>query len=289
MGTEIKVTFTAELVKNTESSFDDSELVKIYDSLHCPTISLIGFDEPHRGTQLLRSVMSNYISNRWGFSLVEGENKSNIVIVNEDVSPVLRAAEAKSLDRAFIILSAARGNPRLMNAVTDYERLGGFCRIVYKPFGPHRLYSALKLCLHALNIAQAPRFKAAADIDRHSPQLSQSQSSSDDLPSLGSTLPRRYSEDQKVLTLRPSLGPRAFTAHPLSSWSDYGSPSEQDELEGDDDVRAESPVFSQSPSSPTIAIGTGGTLLKTSVGSLEPKRAIRVLVVEDNAILRGIL
>ncbi|KAI0701324.1 hypothetical protein BC835DRAFT_1264982 [Cytidiella melzeri] len=287
-GTEIKVTFTAEVIKDEEPSFDGSELLKIYDSVDCPSVHLSGFDEPHRGTQLLRSVVSNHIVNRWGFALAESPDKGEIVIANEDISPVLRATEAKILDRAFIIFSAARGDPRLMNAVTDFESLGGFCRIVYKPFGPQRLYAALKLCLHALNIAQATRLKSAENGQAQSPQLTHSHSATDELPSLGLTFPRRYSEDNKVLTLRPPLGPRAFTAHPLSSWSDFSSPSEQDEID-EQEVQLATSVLTQSPSSPTITIGTGGSLLKTSVGTLEPKRAIRVLVVEDNAILRNLL
>lgn len=289
-GTEIKVTFNAEVVKDEEFSANDAELQKAYNGLNRPLISLIGFEDLHRGTQLLRTVVCNYLVNRWGFTLAQGSQRGDIVILNDDISPVTRAAEEKDLDRAFIILSAARGDPRLMNAVTEYERLGGFCRIVYKPFGPQRLYSTLKLCLHALNILRSSRLQRPGSSDGHASPVGQAHSAVEEVTQ-GSILPRRYSEDKKVLTLRPPLGPRAFTAHPLSSWSNLGSPSEQDENELEEKIARvdEQPVFSQSPSSPTIAIGTGGTLLKTSVGTLQPKRAIRVLVVEDNAILRNLL
>lgn len=40
---------------------------------------------------------------------------------------------------------------------------------------------------------------------------------------------------------------------------------------------------------PTITVGTGRTLLKASVGSLKSERRFRVLVVEDNSILRNLL
>jgi hypothetical protein len=288
VGTEIKVTFNAQVVQDEEAAISDFELVKLYNSLQRPTVRLVGFDNKHRGIQLLRNVLSNYIIRRWGFLLAQGSDECDIIIVNEDTSPVSCAAEEKTLDKAFIILSSARGDPRLMNAVTEYERLGGFCRIVYKPYGPQRLHAALKLSLHALKIARATQLRSTEDTEQHPPQLSHSQSSSDDIPSLASGLPRRYSEDKKVLTVRPPLGPRSFTAHPLSSWSSTQSPLEQEELNGRE-VHLDLPVFSQSPSSPTITIGTGGTLLKSSVGTVEPKRAVRVLVVEDNAILRSLL
>ncbi|KAI0087316.1 hypothetical protein BDY19DRAFT_893168 [Irpex rosettiformis] len=289
IGTEIKVTFNAEVITDEESQVNDAELIKVYNALQRPGISLVGFDEGHRGTQLLRTVLSNYIVSRWGFKLATGSEKGDVVIINDDLSPVTRAVEEKALNRAFIILSAARGDPRLMNAVTDYERLGGFCRIVYKPYGPQRLCASLKLCLHALNVARASRLNSSPPTDGHSSQSAQAHTDTEEVP-LGSVFTRRYSEDKKVLTLRPLLGPRAFTAHPLSTWSNLGSPLERDELaESLAKDQMDSPVFSQSPSSPTIAIGTGGTLLKTSVGALQPKRAVRVLVVEDNAILRNLL
>ena len=280
------MTFNAEVIKGEESMVNDAELVKVYNSLHRPGVSLVGFDETHRGTQLLRTVLTNYLGTRWGFTVAPSSQKGEIVIINDDVSPVTRAVEAKCLSQAFIVLSSARGDPRLMNAVNEYERLGGFCRIVYKPFGPQRLYAALKLCLHALTIARTSRL--------NSPQLpdgpvSQPVKSSEEATAV---LPRRFSEDKKVLTVRPPLGPRSFTAHPLSSWSNLASPLEQDERdlsEKVEGIQLDSPVFLQSPSSPTIAIGTGGTLLKTAVGTLEPQRAFRVLVIEDNAILRNLL
>ena len=288
VGKEIKVTFTAEVVRDEQSPRDDSELLKVYNALGRPPITLIGFDDPHRGTQLLRSVLCTYLINRWGFSLAQGPDPGDIVIVNEDISQVLRATEEKTTQRAFIVLSSARGNARLMGVVSDYERLGGFCRILYKPYGPQRLYSALKLCLHALNIARSSRHVSTDDGRHQLPDpLSHSLSSTEDLSQLSGSLARRYSEEKKVLTLRPPLGPRSFTAHPLSSWSELSSTTEQDEpgisLHQDTAVRA------HSPSSPTISVGTGGTLLKSSIGTLQPKRSIRVLVVEDNAILRNLL
>jgi len=47
---------------------------------------------------------------------------------------------------------------------------------------------------------------------------------------------------------------------------------------------------SQTSTSPTIPVGdTGGSLLKSSIGALESRKNVRVLVVEDNNILRNLL
>jgi hypothetical protein len=54
----------------------------------------------------------------------------------------------------------------------------------------------------------------------------------------------------------------------------------------------------EAPSSPalngtatsTVSVGTGGTLLKSSVGTIDTtEHQFRVLVVEDNSILRNLL
>jgi len=44
-----------------------------------------------------------------------------------------------------------------------------------------------------------------------------------------------------------------------------------------------------STASPTIPIGPGGTLLKSSIGTLGVHGPLRVLVIEDNSILRNLL
>lgn len=292
VGTEIKVTFTAEAASDNETHDSDAELRKVYDSLHQPSISLAGFDDPHRGIQLLKNVLSTFLVKRWGLVLADDSESGDIVVVNEDYAHVNRVTEKKRSKKPFMILSSNRGDPKLMSVVSEYERLGGFCRVVYKPAGPCRIAAALKLCLHALNIIKAPRNGSHEGL----PASRIHESPSDPVDGISLTLPRRYSEESgqsKKLTphvSRPSIGPRAVTVHPLPTWSHLSSTTEQDEPQEHDNHRPDSPVFTQSPSSPTIAIGTGGTLLKSSAGTLQLQNSpIRVLVVEDNAILRNLL
>ncbi|OCH95405.1 hypothetical protein OBBRIDRAFT_720758 [Obba rivulosa] len=291
VGTEIKVIFNAERIKDDDATSSDAELIKTYDNLQRPKISLIGFDDSHRGVQLLRSVLSTYLVSRWGLCMAEAPENGEILIVNEDLTPVAHAIEAKDATRPFIILSSVRGDPRLMGIVGDYERIGGFCRIVYKPTGPCRLNAALKLCLHVLNISQSGRSKALTSPSRLKVDPSEtSPPLPGDRASYYSTLPRRYSEEsaaKKGPPPRPGLGPRAATVHPLASWSHMASTAEQDEPEPEP---PDSIALSQSnPTSPTISVGTGGTLLRSSIGTMEVKGPPRILVIEDNSILRNLL
>ncbi|OJT04860.1 Sensor histidine kinase AruS [Trametes pubescens] len=292
VGTEIKVTFNAEAVDSpSEPTSFASELAKVLEHGQRPTISLLAFDESIRGVQLLRKVLKQYIESDWGFTLTDDDSAGDIVIVNEDPTPVTAAIEAKDAARPFIILSSARGDPRLMAIVNEYEHIGGFCRIVYKPVGPCRLVSALKLSLHALNIGQAPRPTPSLHQPAHRPE-SPSRSSSFDLPE-GGHFAGKYSEEAtgdstSAFLQRPPLGPRAVTAHPLASWAHMPSTAEQDESELES--APNSPQMSPIPSSSTISVGMGGTLLKSSVNTvIEPNGPPRVLVVEDNSILRNLL
>ena len=295
VGTEIKVTFTAEAVENAnEPSSQRADFAKLFDDARRPTISFLSFDDTVRGVELLRRVLTQYLVTDWQFPLAEEDEIGDIVVVNEDPTPVTLAIERKDATRPFIILSSARGDPRLMAIVNEYEHIGGFCRIVYKPVGPCRLIAALKLSLHALNIGKSSyTITPSGQIIRPG----SSRSGSFDRPDpVSSVLSRRNSEEtageHPTLTVspqRPLLGPRAITAHPLTSWSHLPATTEQEEPESDS--QPGSPRMSQTPSSqsPTVSVGTGGTLLKSSIGTVEPQGPLRVLVVEDNSILRNLL
>ena len=294
VGTEIKVTFSAEAVLDSEATTYDAELARAYESLGRPTISLFGFDDAHRGVQLLRSVIATYLAKRFNFTLADNPESGDIVVVNEDYAYLARVIREKRSKKPFIILSSNRGDPHLMNLVGEYEKLGGFCRVVYKPAGPCRITAQLKLCLHALNITKSARPSRNTSREDLATSLSIRESLSDpnDPASSLVPLPRRYSEESgqnKLAHIRPPLGPRAATVLPLSTWSHLSPTTEQDEPREQNHTPL-SPAFNQSPSSPTIAIGTGGTLLKSSANTLQQRdMPIRVLVVEDNAILRNLL
>ncbi len=287
VGTEIKVTFSAETVKEDEPS---PKVAETLNQGHTTKVSLVGFDDPHRGVQLLRRVLTHYLVSWWEFQITPPGSLGDIVIANEDLSALQLAIEQREISRPFILLTVHRGERHLTAAVTEFERLGGFCRILYKPGGPSRLRHALKLCIHALKISR--RSSPTPEITSHpsDPALS----SPSNLPA---GVARRNSEEptpaaQHSDMRRPSLGRRAITVHPVTSWS--GMPAHDEEDDGSQygiqPGRARSMSQSQTSTSPTIPVDdTGGSLLKSSIGALESRKNVRVLVVEDNSILRNLL
>ena len=276
VGTEIKITFPAEVSDDERTPPSDMDPLRVDESETLPTVSLVGFQFPHKGVKLLHDTLCGYLSTWWGFHLVEEDG--DIVILNEDPAMIVLATERRDTSRPFIILSAARGSAKIMSIASEHERIGGFCRILYKPGGPSRLRTILSLSVHALAIGKsggASPLLGPVNGDMTVPAT--------EIARLGGNIPRRNSEEahtRRATTLRrPQMTPRSSTAHPAPAmWS---IPSTPEPMEVPD---LETPV-------PTITIGNGGTLLKAAVGTLDHERPFkfRVLVVEDNSILRNLL
>ncbi|KIY71679.1 hypothetical protein CYLTODRAFT_368778 [Cylindrobasidium torrendii FP15055 ss-10] len=282
VGTEIKITFSAQVTdEDGETSAGDMEPFKFDDPDKPLRVSLIGFeDDDHIGTRLLLDTVRTYISTWWGFSIQgPGEETGDIVILNEGVETVAAATENHDISRPFIILSGSRGSPQIMSVTSEHERIGGICRAMYKPGGPTRLRSALSVCVHALKI-QAQGSVPAQAMSRHVSQMSDGAYEAELLtPSISTILPaRRNSEEPNHALARPPIS-RSATAHPTlaTSWKRLSSTSEG-AVEED-----------QETTSPTITIGPGGTLLRSSVGSVQSGMHPKILVVEDNPILRNLL
>lgn len=286
VGTEIKVTFSAQIVE------EDDPSPKVSDTLnpnpeHPVRVSLVGFDDPHRGVQLLRRVLTHYLVSWWKCRIAPPGSLGDIVVANEDLSALQLAIERRDIRQPFVFLTVSRGEKHLMTTVTEFERLGGFCRISYKPGGPSRLRQALKLCIHALKISRQSSPAPESAANQSNPRLP--------FPThIAAGVARRNSEEPSPKVghsnvRRPALGPRSITVHPVSAWS--GIPASDDEDDGSQEGVQLSRIRSLSQSqSPTIPVGdTGGSLLRSSVGALGSRKNVRVLVVEDNNILRNLL
>nr|GAT60998.1 histidine kinase [Mycena chlorophos] len=274
VGTEIKVTFTAT-ISSEDAPGPEMEPFRFPDPLHPATVSLVGFDLDHKGVQLLRSVIQTYLVSWWGFEIrPPSEGLGDIVILNEDVELVKKATSARDTSRPFVVLSTLHGNPAVLGIFADHEHIGGFCRPMYKPGGPVKLHNLLKLALHAVKIAHPGRDSPSVEPDH----LSESASAA----TIGGVF-RRNSEEHSRSSVRPVMSPRASTIHPLSSlsWKRRRDPSIQER----DTPSPENDELK------TISIGgvEAGTLLKTSVGTMNSERRFRVLVVEDNNVLRMLL
>jgi len=175
----------------------------------------------------------------------------------------------------------------IMAVASEHERIGGFCRILFKPGGPSRLWAILKLCLHTLKIGRSGSPSDSPDRQVTSDFTPSTSSSIDEKERniSGSSIPRRKSEEgrsamwSRAYPSRPPMSLRSSTVHPIpASWQSLASASEGRESSDPDTVV------------PTISIGQGGSLLKASVGGFgSPERRFRVLVVEDNSILRNLL
>lgn len=269
VGTEVKVTFTGEKIEVEQPI---PEMNPLFDASNHPTISLVGFETGHRGGQKLKTVMQNYLTSWWGFELQVGPKLGEIVISNNDTTFLIDAIKRRDIRRPFIILSDARGNIPSINVVSEFESMGGFCRILYKPGGPARLRNVLKLCLHASNISKQQRVTTSPRLQHE--RLCSGEGTADPVYESHAKI-RRNSEDKANRSrLRPLMTPRSTTVHlggaikPLPGLP----PNEQEEPP------------------PTIAVGSGGALLESSIHNpTQPRRHVRVLVVEDNNILRNLL
>lgn len=171
--------------------------------------------------------------------------------------------------------------------------MGGFCRVLYKPSGPSRIRSALQVCLNVLRIRQTQ----GSNNDEVEPEPS----TSDDI-TLDTSKPVEW-EGWHV-------APTEFRRHrseegPHKGESNTSVPSNKDSakrrpsvnrlpstIEIDENRSSVlDPELDESDNySPTIPIGPGGSLLKTSVGTINSQGLhYKVLVVEDNSILRSLL
>ena len=273
VGTEIKIIFLAEVPDDIEDPSPEMEPMKFSHPDEPPTISLVGFDESHVGVQRLRNTLANYLVTWWGFRIQPTSAKyGDIVIIDDDPFPVVIATEKRDTHRPFIILTASRGSPHIMSVATDHERVGGFCRIVHKPGGPSRLGAVLKLCLHARHIGTKPSTSSTGSEASINGQVQHEF----ETKGAGPHILRRHSVEQDQLpgTVRPAMTPRSTTAGPvIPSWT--RNPVTPSLL----------PTITS-----TISVGSGGTLLKSSMGTIDTtNRQFRVLVMEDNSILRNLL
>lgn len=284
VGTDIKISFMAQAVEDTEGSPVFSELWRTEDFPRPPSVSLVGFDIAHRGIELLRNVLVGYLQTWWNLVVLpDGSDElGDVIIVNEDPSYVAEAVANKEIARPMILLSSVRGDPHLMSIVTDFENVGGFCRVLYKPGGPSRLHSGLKLCIRSLLIGQRSRVPSMRG------NLSRTQMERV-VPFMANGPKRHNSDLDNSSGSRPPLGPRSITLEPRLETILGSTPKAMMQTPSPDSPRTPSPG-SDGRNSPTVAVGTGGILLKSSIGTVDSSTLrARVLVVEDNRILRDLL
>ncbi|KAG8906833.1 His Kinase A domain containing protein [Tulasnella sp. 403] len=299
-GTEIRLTMQVDLAQKQRPL----PIAVPKDSL---SVSLHGFDADHKGVKLLRDVMVGYLTEWWGFRIAEDFSNGDILIVNGNLDVISDLTTSRDFSRPVLLLSMARGDTGVMHVVNAFERLGGLCRIIFKPNGPVRLEEALRTAVSKLEVLRgspasssvernsqsfrtAPDTSSDIDSDADPAPVSVSRDESLNSPSVPpmSSLTRRRSEEPPERTPRPSLGQRSSTYTGSSSLRSQrvGAFLATPENEAEDGA---STSISNTPGS-TVVIGEDGSvMLRSAVGTTGSRHKPVVLLVDDNAVNRNLL
>lgn len=167
LGTEIKITLNVEL--ESDESKDPSPASEGTSSRNGHqstatgltfgrpyTVSMINFNTSHRGARLNRALIGSYLQ-WWSFMVLseESEQLGDVIVTDEEGSILNDLMARNDYDRGVLILSTSRVT-RPSQAMSDYQKGGGFVQMVFKPVGPERLQGALRACISALAQTSTP-------------------------------------------------------------------------------------------------------------------------------------
>lgn len=132
------MTMEMDLVEQAEISR------RIVDPARPISVALRGFESTHKGVTVLRETMVQYVRHWAGFSIADDDDPSQgeILVVNEDSEVIEALVAAGNSGKPVTLLSSARHDARLLAAVTKFETMRGWCRVLFKPTGPARLQHA---------------------------------------------------------------------------------------------------------------------------------------------------
>lgn len=284
MGTEIRVSFDAEVIDEEEDSSSASSVTSTTSSLgRGLSLTLLAFDVGHRGHMLSLEVLGAYAA-AWHFELKE---EGDILVINEDEAVLERIS---NVHRPIIFLITQR-IPEVTSVRDSINQVGGSCQLLYKPIGPHAFRKALQRATDWMTEQTGGRPSLSRGDSGVSQESLESNSTVSELshrrferPALDSRLPltRRRSEEKEQQASRPVMAPRGVTYHV----SRRVTPDEEP-------VSQVSPNLSSPTSSiSTISLADGGVMLKAAAVPPEaPRRdrVARIMVVEDNVINRRVL
>jgi len=336
-GTEMRITLEVEAIppspKRAQSREEQAQTTMsspIFGSSRTYSISMLNFDTQARGVLLLRKTLHRYLTDWWGFTTLHGEEPlGDIILIHEDFDFIKELAAQKVTHRPVVLLSSARGDAQMMAAVSSFEKMGGMCRIVFKPCGPTRTKEALRA---AIRMLESPRGRPS------SPETSMTYGSRPRVQpgestvglGMGSDDLNRDSDsysyyDGASLPPSPRLGAewRSNSGQHLSSMgspamltrrrseethdsrvlqrpsmmprsSTYHSTNLRDEQESALTEMASSSEDLTVPSSPgstySLADGSGSMMLKSAAGSMDVEaNKPSVLLVDDNRVNRNLL
>ncbi|CUA70493.1 Peroxide stress-activated histidine kinase mak1 [Rhizoctonia solani] len=267
VGTEIKISFDVEELPS--GSADGCLLNGKLDRLD---VYMHGFSS-HRGEQELKSTISTVLTAWWNVSIVDHADRADVLLVNEDIQLLSDLVDQQEYSKPAILFTSSRGDQRIMAVVKSFERSGGFCRLIFKPGGPSRLFAALNDCkrfrsgelsswtgVHALPNSPGSPPTSEPGTRRSSQHMAASpRQSRDSLPTMRGLDFVGSSASLHEATLLKPIGDRAQLSRSLS---DFQTVPLADE---------------------------GSVILESATGTLGSVKKPRVLVVEDNPINRNIL
>ncbi|KAF5337565.1 hypothetical protein D9611_015009 [Ephemerocybe angulata] len=221
---------------------------------HFLRFPLLGFDDAHRGVQLLRKVVLGYLQDWWAFPVNEGPELGDIVVVNEDIAPLMGAVQKRDVRRP----------------------------ILYKPGGPTRLRAIMKLSIHALKMGHYQYRKTSPPVNMMPGQGRGG--------SIQQRAWRRNSDESYKIT-QSSQHVQVWLVRSRSThFRTCGQIVQSDEAE----ASPSPPGTPVDPVLATIPVGSGGSLLKSAVKTTAPEvqqqeRRPRVFGRGDNSLLRNLL
>ncbi|KAF8689033.1 Domain present in phytochromes and cGMP-specific phosphodiesterases, partial [Rhizoctonia solani] len=267
VGTEIKISFDVE---ELPSGLGDASL--IHGKIDHLGICMHGFSS-HRGEQELQSTISTVLTIWWSVSIVGHSDRADVLLVNEDIQFLSDLVNQQEFSKPVILLTSSRGDQRIMGIVKNFERSGGFCRLIFKPGGPSRLFSALKDCkkfrdgelsswtgVHALPNSPGTPPASEPGTRRSSQHMPCSpRQSRDSLPIIRSLGPTNSASSLHETELSKPMDDAPYLTRSISDFQ-------------------------------TIPLADeGSVMLESATGTLGSTKKPRVLVVEDNPINRNIL
>lgn len=270
------------------------------------SVTMLGFNTSHNGVATLREITINYLVDWWGFRVTpEAEDDlGDILLINEDVSMVSGLTAARDFGRPVVFMHWSRGDPEVMAIISAFERLGGWCRLIFKPKGPTKLEEAFRTAVSKMEgLRQSPSSPASqrslsfrtaqegSESDRdsaYSTPISPRDSPQGIWQHLAQTpvsLARRHSEDHRESTPRPALGQRSSTYAGTILKNEYSSDTPTASRDGGID----SPLASSSESSMVEITSNGSVMLRSIVGKVDQDWKPVVLLVDDNHVNRKVL
>jgi len=286
MGTEIRVSFEAEVIDEEEDSSSASSSTSTTLSLgRGSSLSFLAFDTQHRGNMLGLEVLGAYAA-AWLFEL---KDDGDIVVINEDETLL---SGNMNLNRPILLLLTQR-TAGASAIKAHVNKAGGFCQLLFKPVGPQAFRTALQTAVNWIE-QQTENTRRPSLSRNESGESQESQESNSTISELSSfrfdkspqnsrmPLTRRRSEEKEQPAARPAMAPRGVTYHaPRRVMSD------------EEPLSQGSPILS-SPSSTisTVSLADGGVMLKAAAVPTEAPRkgrTARIMVVEDNHINRRVM